>query len=90
MSDCSIMARSNRFIHRPNIRSQSLPKTHKQLGNREESIYNLAIRSRIIGYSHIAKWNKCAKLAQTVTLNTKYGDYGAYCQKLLHRTSIAR
>ena len=38
MSDCSIMARSNRFIHRPNIRSQSLPKTHKQLGNREESI----------------------------------------------------
>ena len=39
MSDCSIMARSNRFIHRPNIRSQSLPKTHKQLGNREESIY---------------------------------------------------
>ena len=41
MSDCSIMARSNRFIHRPNIRSQSLPKTHKQLGNREESIYSL-------------------------------------------------
>ena len=41
MSDCSIMARSNRFIHRPNIRSQSLPKTHKQLGNREESIYIL-------------------------------------------------
>ena len=40
---------------------------------------NLGIRSRIIGYSHIAKWNKCAKLAQTVTLNTKFAF--VHCSK---------